>query len=338
MKKLLCIVLIIALLPIMPSYANEFGNMQNFSFDELGGMISGVCYGKDSKCIYGDSAFLIINGEESENFTIDHPKIKDDMPHIRGVFEKDGKYSAIVYDSSIRKSYYISDIGGSDERYGRLREHAYEKSVLTPDGLLVIGQKKGLLWIGLLSDTGQVRWEQLGFSSGFFFQNCCYYNSHIYTVSRHHRLPLMLINVFTLDGKRIYGEQYDLKELLSTDKKTLLDAPVMAADKSGIFVAGRVIPMKTPPYALTINLDLEGKNISIKKYESVINILSAYKLKNNYFMLAEDRTRKQYFIYDDDIQPINKNSLRIDGILRHEDKNFAFGIKLGIESFVANFE
>ena len=339
MKKLISILFLLTLIPFLLVSADGITVLHKLSEEELGGIVTGVCFGEDGYCVYGDSAYMLYIGEDEENYTIDHPEIKKDMPHIRGVFYKDGRYMAIVYDSSVKRSYTISDLGGFDEHYGRLREHVYEKGAISPEGLLVTGQKKGVLWIGLLAEDGKIRWEKLGFASGFFFQNFCYYNGKYYTISRHHRLPRMLINVFGEDGKRLYGEEYDLAELLNNDRKSLLDAPVFSVDKEGIFVAGRILPMKTAPYGLTIRLDHEGKNPLVKKYEAVSNILSAYKA-DDYILLADDRARKQYFIDGDSISDTNKSALRMDGFAVDGDKRYIYGISIAgsVESFLATME
>lgn len=341
MKKFFSILFAAILIPCLIASATSFENMQKFSKKELGGIITGVCYASDgSYCVYGDSAYVIIDGEESSYFTIEHPNIRKNMPHIRGVFERDGKYVAIVYDSYARMSYYVSDLGSDNEKYGKLRENVFEKGAMSPEGLLVTGQKNGLLWIGLLAQDGSIRWEQLGFASGFFFQTCAYYNGNYYTVSRHHRLPLMLVSIFNDKGKRIYNEQYDLKEMLGMNKKSLLDVNAMNVDKDGIFIAGRVLPMKEVPYGITMQFDIEGKNPQINKYDKVSNILASYPDDNGYSLLAEDRARNQYYIVNNIISETGKNALRIDNIIKNSDKISAYGIVLGgiVESFVADMK
>lgn len=341
MIKKIFAVSILFILIFMSSQLAEVVYIDQYSVNDLHGTIVGASFGTSSFCVYGSNVCIVYKNNNKHSIELAYPKNQANHAQIKGLFEVDNNYIAIVADSYAGKSYLVSNIEQSP-KYSRLYDCIFERAVIADDGIIVTGQKNGLIWIAKLSYQGALKWEQLGFNRGYFFQNCTYYNGLCYTVSRHHYLPQVLINAFSKEGKRMYDVEYNIRDWIVLGKKPKLDIAAIYASENGLFLAGRAITLNSAPVAFTLKFNLDAKMPDFNRQDDFINIISAYKKQSDYIMLAENYAHDKYILSTDNWErkAINIKGLFVENMLYHNNKLYIYGTKLDskISSFFAEYK
>ncbi|MDO5650415.1 MAG: hypothetical protein Q4G11_07400, partial [Gallicola sp.] len=276
-----------------------------FTFDELGGSVSGMSFGDNAICIYSRESYLIVDFEWNIIFRhlIDNPDIKDDSSFINQTIYRNGVFYLLIFDHSIRKSYIIAQPEADQPQYGELIcKEIRSFDVIEKDFLLAGLDERLLPWIARTTSCGKVVWENRQGIKNFIPSYCTFYDEKVYTISSNPYETAFCITMLKPTGQELAKKEFKLSDSPLRTNSSRFDVFCVNTSLQGIALFGQQMSNDNC-LGVFVLLDNELHVIANKVYENYSRIQSAVRNNNQYRLLALPNTRlgldKRKYIIDE---------------------------------------
>ena len=259
-----------------------------FTHSELGGTVSGVCFGRNYACVYSNESYLLMNetGDILYQHTIDHPNIKKDAAYINDAMYCDDTLWLLVFDHSVEQSYIIQQTEMELPQYGRMMSKQLRSFSVVKNNLFLIGADENLMpWCGRMLPDGKILWEDQQETSEYVYQRCAVFAGKMYIVGSSKDAAELYVVVRDTEGTLLASRKIQLADSLQSNKGTRLNVFDVDVFSKGIIFSGQQLSNSDEHgFYVVVNEALEP--ICFKVYEDYRVILSGSSAKDCYMMLA----------------------------------------------------
>lgn len=265
-----------------PTFARTFTN------SELGGTVSGVCFGRNYACVYSNESYLLMNetGDILYQHTIDHPNIKKDAAYINDAMYCDDTLWLLVFDHSIEQSYIIQQTEMAPPQYGRMISKQLRSFSVVKNNIFLIGAGENLMpWCGQMTPDGKVLWEDQQETSEYVYQRCAVFAEKMYIVGSSQNAAELCVMVRNTEGALLASRKIQLTDSPQPNEGARLNVFDIDAFSKGIIFFGQQLS-NSDEYGFYVVVDEALEPIRSKVYEDYQVILSGSSVEDCYMMLV----------------------------------------------------
>lgn len=290
--------------------------------------ISGMCFGKDSVCVYTTSSFVILDTKAQWKTAavheINHPHIRTDAPYIKQVIYEERGYHLLVFDHETSKS-YIATWHDDQTDYGELYAKEIHSFALMSDGFFLTGiDEKQQQWHAGVDVTGNALWELHSESKNLNPIYCTAINEGFLVVGESSSEPSIFISIIS-DA----GTELSLNEICPSDVAGISSYQIFQVDctNNNIAICGTRMS-KSSQAGFILRLDQACSIISYREYSQFARIQSLVNTNDHYIMLAlagidSFLPNKRYIISEstDYLFPLEQNGSIVRSLGLGKDEN-----------------
>ena len=265
-----------------PTFARTFTN------SELGGTVSGVCFGRNYACVYSNESYLLMNGTGDILYqhTIDHPNIKKDAAYINDAMYCDDTLWLLVFDHSVEQSYVIQQTEMEPPQYGRMISKQLRSFSVVKNNIFLIGADESLMpWCGRMTPDGKVLWEDQQETSEYVYQRCAVFDEKMYIVGSSQDTAELCVMVRDTEGALLASRKIQLTGSPQPNEGARLNVVDIDVFSKGIIFFGQQLS-NSDEYGFYVVVDGALEPIRSKVYEDYQVILSGSSVEDCYMMLV----------------------------------------------------
>lgn len=257
-----------------------------FCSDKLGRIISGICFGNDSVCVYSSSSYVIVDTKAQWRivaaYEINHPNIRGDAPYVQQVIYENGTYYLLVFDHATRKSYIISQ-HKDQTKYGKAHAKEIRSFTLVDDGYFLTGiDETQHPWHGRMNATGDILWEVDSKCKSFTPVYCTTQDEHILIVSESLNEPSLSISILNDNGIELSSSEIRPS---NADSASVYHVFQVDATSNDIAMCGELIS-NSECVGFFIRLNHDYSITEYQEYAQFMRIQSFVNINGQYTMLA----------------------------------------------------